>query len=202
MNNSLPWLNNLWRRVAGPSDPAGYRPGATLARLMQELPAWETEHLSARRLRLTLPQGVSVQIDERTQSLFMAHIAGCHFRVEGECRLHQPFTLSARTKGWFSRDGVTFFCREEHAGSRQVLAALERYPQIAGVLSGLTFRRWHMQAGEGKWRLDIEPFAASEVVSRLPPGRRYLRLGQREAHNLFSVLLMFSQLMERLDDEK
>ena len=43
-------------------------------------------------------------------------------------------------------------------------------------------------------------FCRSEVVSRLPAGRRYLRLEPEQRRLLLSSLLMIGQLMERLDE--
>ena len=81
-----------------------------------------------------------------------------------------------------------------------MIAALRRYPQIAETLEQLDFRRIQLTVAAGHWRLEIEHFAASEVVSRLPAGRRYLRLEPEQRRLLLSSLLMIGQLMEKLDE--
>jgi hypothetical protein len=76
---------------------------------------------------------------------------------------------------------------------------LDSYPQIADTLSRLDFRRARFTVAAGRWSFDIEHFAASEVVSRLPAGRRYLRLERVQRQHLLSALLMMGQLMEKLN---
>lgn len=195
--NSFPLWRNKLRRAA----PAGYCCGATLTRLLPALARWSPERLSAGRLRLALPGGVEVRITEAPRPLFLAHLVSCRFRVQGATRLNGPLRLLARDRGWLRRRGMVFYSRHSHPDSRRLLAALNDYPQIAARLSALDFRHWEMVVEGGRWWLEIEPFAASEVVSRLPPGRRWLRLVPDQQHALLSVLLMFSQLMARIDEQ-
>ena len=52
-----------------------------------------------------------------------------------------------------------------------------------------------LEAEAGHWRLNIEHFAASEVVSRVPASRRYLPLAREQRRLLLSSFLMIHQLM-------
>lgn len=191
----LPSLNRAWRRA-----PAGYRPGAALDRLARNLAPYACERLVPGLLRLTLPQGPQIEISEQVQGLFMAHIVSHRFRLQGRCD-GQPLTLDVVTGGWLRRRGVRYLLRQRHAAAQRLLDGLLRYPQIGETLAQLDFRRVRLTVNDGRWQVDIEHFAASEVVSRLPAGRRYLRLDAEQRRLLLSSLLMIGQLMEKLNHE-
>ncbi|ENZ7198313.1 DUF3156 family protein [Klebsiella variicola] len=194
MISLIPSLNRIWRQ-----EPAGYQPGLTLDRLTQNLHPYACERLSARQLRLRLQQGLSIDICEQAQGLFMAHIVSHRFCVSGECGWSAPLTMEAIAQGWLRQRGVQFRCRRTHAGTAVLLAALNSYPQIADTLARLDFRRARLIVAAGRWSFEIEHFAASEVVSRIPAGRRYLHLERAQRQHLLSALLMMGQLMEKLN---
>ncbi len=191
----LPSLNRFWRR-----DPPGYRPGATLDRLLANLRPYACERVAPTQLRLALPQGPVIEVAEQVQSLFLAHIVTHRFRLQGRTRLAEPMVLNIITGGWLRRNGMIYRTKARHDGARRLVAALRQYPQIAETLARLDFRRATLTLKEGDWRLDIEHFAASEVVSRLPASRRYLRLDTEQRRLLLSCFLMISQLMEKCDE--
>jgi hypothetical protein len=191
----LPSLNRFWQR-----DPPGYQPGATLDRLISNLRPYACERVTPQQLRLSLPQGPVIEVAEQVQSLFLAHIVTHRFRLQGRTRLAEPVVLSIITGGWLRRNGVIYRTTAKHDSARQLVAALQQYPQIGEALVRLDFRRATLTLKAGDWWLEIEHFAASEVVSRLPASRRYLRLETEQRRLLLSSFLMISQLMEKLDE--
>ncbi|MBL5905665.1 DUF3156 family protein [Serratia fonticola] len=191
----LPSLNRYWRR-----DPPGYQVGTTLNRLTANLQPYACELVAVNQLRLTLPQGPVIEVTEQVQSLFLAHIVTHRFRLQGRTRFTEPLVLNIITGGWLRRNGVIYRTKAKHDGARQLIAALQRYPQIEDTLAKLDFRRATLTITEGRWQLDIEHFAASEVVSRVPASRRYLRLEAEQRRLLLSSFLMVSQLMEKCDE--
>lgn len=195
MINLIPSINRVWRQ-----EPAGYQPGLALDRLTQNLHPYACERLSARQLRLRLQQGLDIDVCEQAQGLFMAHIVSHRFCVSGECDWSAPLTMEAIAQGWLRQRGVQFRCRRTHTGAARLLVALDSYPQIADTLCRLDFRRARLTVVGGRWSFEIEHFAASEVVSRIPAGRRYLRLERVQRQHLLSTLLMMRQLMEKLNE--
>ncbi|MBL5829277.1 DUF3156 family protein [Serratia fonticola] len=191
----LPSLNRYWQR-----DPPGYQVGTTLNRLTANLRPYACERVAVNQLRLTLPQGPVIEVAEQVQSLFLAHIVTHRFRLQGRTRFTEPLVLNIITGGWLRRNGVIYRTKAKHDGARQLIAALQRYPQIEDTLAKLDFRRATLTITEGRWQLDIEHFAASEVVSRVPASRRYLRLEAEQRRLLLSSFLMVSQLMEKCDE--
>lgn len=191
----LPSLNRYWRR-----DPPGYQAGTTLNRLTMNLQPYACERVAVNQLRLKLPQGPVIEVAEQVQSLFLAHIVTHRFRLQGRTRFTEPLVLNIITGGWLRRNGVIYRTKAKHDGARQLIAALQRYPQIEDTLAKLDFRRASLTIKEGNWQLDIEHFAASEVVSRIPASRRYLRLEAEQRRLLLSSFLMIGQLMEKCDE--
>lgn len=54
-----------------------------------------------------------------------------------------------------------------------------------------------MTFDDSGWRCGIEPWAASEVVCKMPPLRRYLRLEAQQRMLLLSVLAMINQAVSQ-----
>ncbi|HEI8866700.1 DUF3156 family protein [Serratia sp. AKBS12] len=191
----LPSLDRFWRR-----NPAGYRPGEALDRLQRDLRPYACERHAIGALTLRLPQGPVITVRERPQSLFLAHIVSHRFSLNGGTALTDALTLTIGVGGWLRRGAVRYRLVHAGSGGQRLLAALQRYPQIGEALAQLDFRHAALTLRDGHWQLELEHFAASEVVSRLPAGRRYLRLLPEQRRLLLSVCLMFSQLMEKLDE--
>lgn len=72
------------------------------------------------------------------------------------------------------------------------------YPQIFTALEQLHFRQLNLWSEQGRWRLEIEHFAASEVISQVPVERRYQKLHHEQRQQLLNVMQMFEQLMTRV----
>ncbi|AVJ16124.1 DUF3156 family protein [Serratia sp. JUb9] len=190
-----PSVNRVWQR-----EPAGYRAGSALDRLQADLRPYACERLSAGRLCLTLPQGPQLEISERPQALFLAHIVSHRFSLSGRTALTGSARLTVRGTGWWRQRGVRYCTAGDEAAARQLTGWLARYPQIGATLAQLDFRHAQLTLAAGRWQFSIEHFAACEVVSRLPPGRRYLRLTAAQRCLLLSACLMVAQLMEKIDD--
>ncbi|HGM6860518.1 TPA: DUF3156 family protein [Serratia rubidaea] len=190
-----PSAERLWRH-----EPAGYRAGGALERLQADLRPYACERLSAGRLRLTLPQGPVLEVSERPQALFLAHIVSHRFCLGGDTSLTGSVRLTVRGAGWLRRRGVRYRTVGDKAAARRITEWLARYPQIGATLAQLDFRHAQLTLAAGRWQFSVEHFAACEVVSRLPPGRRYLRLTAAQRCLLLSACLMVAQLMEKMND--
>jgi hypothetical protein len=70
---------------------------------------------------------------------------------------------------------------------------LNRFPRLQQTLSELDYRRFSLTLDNQRWRCCIEPWAASEVVCKMPPLRRYLRLEKHQRMLLLSVMNMLHQ---------
>jgi hypothetical protein len=68
------------------------------------------------------------------------------------------------------------------------MALLQQDRDLHTALMPLDFKRCELIADENGWRLEIEHFAASEVVGSFPPFRRYIRLLSTQKLALLAVM--------------
>ncbi|WP_350304731.1 DUF3156 family protein [Photorhabdus viridis] len=191
-------FDRVWRRLNKPRYPIGYHAGVTLSRLEQNLSPYCCERLSAKSMQIILPDGLQIEVCEKPKALFLAYIVSCCFRLHGITSLKEKIVIKAKVKGIFRRKSVTYYCCRGAESGQQVIDLLNQYPLIGETLAELDFRDLTLNIYQGQWQFEVEHFAASEIVSRLPASRRYLRLTVEQCHLLLSTLLMFSQLMGKL----
>ena len=173
----------MWQRALDfalrPRPPKGYRPGGTLARLERDLSGLDYLGEEDGQRRYALPgSSWSVLVSEVVDSQLLLHTVSCRFSLQlplaGPA---QPCQLVFNHRGHWRRSGIA--CRLQR-GDAEALAALrqqlEQDADLHTALMPLDFKRCELLGDAAGWRVEIEPFAASEVVGRFPPFRRYIRL--------------------------
>ncbi|MDI4702277.1 DUF3156 family protein, partial [Salmonella enterica subsp. enterica serovar Cerro] len=78
-----------------------------------------------------------------------------------------------------------------------LISYLNRFPNLQQALSELDYRRFTLVLHHKEWYCGIELWAASEVVCKMPPLRRYLRLERHQRVLLLSVINMINQAMNQ-----
>ncbi|EHK72937.1 hypothetical protein PPL19_01800 [Pseudomonas psychrotolerans L19] len=170
--------------------PAGYRPGATLASVVRDLPGLRVTELAIDHLQVGQEgRGWTFEIQERPQALFLMHLVTCRFQWQRPTHVVAPLRIRLRHSGWWRRTGLAFRILEGRDPAReQWCAELVRDAALIEALQVLAFRHLELERRGGQWRLVLEPYAASEVVSRFPAYRRYLRLLPDQAQAALQVL--------------
>ncbi|WP_293764717.1 DUF3156 family protein [uncultured Aquitalea sp.] len=166
------WVERLARAA-----PRGYRPGATLRRLRLELRGVACEEVSGTRLDCRTDDGLAFTVCERTEAVFLAHTVCCEFRLPLPLACAGEGRIVIRHRGMLRREGL--ICQAQGADMGELAALARRLQQdhaLQEALLPLDFRCCELRVEDGCWQLCIEHFAASEVVTSLPPMRRYLRL--------------------------
>lgn len=163
----------------------------------RDLAGWRTEKRSERSGVLYLSESAEVSYRQRQKRLFMASIQSCEFSVEGAVNRPLQGNVRAHQRGWFKRYPVTFLAGKR-AAAGEVASWLNGFPNLQTTLSELDYRRFSLAIADDKWCCTIEPWGASEVVCKLPPLRRYLRLEPQQRMLLLSVMSMVSQAMALL----
>ncbi|ALR75879.1 DUF3156 family protein [[Enterobacter] lignolyticus] len=163
----------------------------------RDLAGWPTEKRSERSGVLRLSDSAEVTYSQRQKRLFMASIQSCEFSVEGPVNRPLQGKIRAHQSGWFTRHPVTFVAGKR-AAADAAAAWLNGFPNLQATLSELDYRRFSLMITDQKWCCTIEPWGASEVVCKLPPLRRYLRLEPQQRMLLLSVMNMVSQAMGQL----
>jgi len=166
-----------------------------LTALARDLAGWPLSQQND-GFQLQLDAKQQVMIGLRTRRLFMASIISSHFSCRGEAPLTTPCRIEVHQPGWLRRRPVRFRSRQP-AG--QMLAAwLNGFPQLRQTLAELDYRALSLTIDQHGWCCVIEPWAASEVICRMPPLRRYLRLEQTQRVLLLSSLKMLNEAFSLL----
>ncbi|MDX7988754.1 DUF3156 family protein [Xenorhabdus sp. 12] len=187
---------SFWQRINQQRLPAAYQAGLTLNKLERNLQPYPCERAGAGEL-LVYPEGkLVICVSERVKTLFMAFIVYTRFSIAGT--ISQPLNadIQVKTGGTWRKKQIRFVSQQKEGMA--LIAQLDNYPIIRQTLEELDFRLCSLKITNGKWRFEIEHFAASEMVSRIPATRRYLRLTSQQRHRLLSTLHLIDQLMKKL----
>ncbi|WP_137009406.1 DUF3156 family protein [Aquitalea aquatilis] len=173
----------MWQRALDfalrPRLPKGYRPGVTLARLERELSGLDYLGEEDGQRRYALPGSHwSVLVSEVVDSQLLLHTVSCRFSLQlALAGPAQPCRLAFRHRGSWRRSGIACHLLRGDASELAALRQqLEQDADLHTALMPLDFKRCELLGDAAGWRVEIEPFAASEVVGRFPPFRRYIRL--------------------------
>lgn len=198
MNSEVQVVNNLWRWLSGQRDPIGYQPGRVLHLVEKNLQPFECKRLSDRVLHVVCPQGLEVEVEERVVTSFRSYSITCHFHLRGETGLQQPIHIQAKNTDILGRGDTRFSAKTSNDDSRRLMAVLDCYPEITDALDCLNFRRLNLRSEAGQWQLEIELFAATELVGPRPVCSDYQRLPYAQRHLMLDVMQMFQKLMDRV----
>lgn len=189
---TLPKLS-WWKKLTQKRLPTGYQAGLTLNRIEKDIAPYVCEWGAPGVLLIQLPQGIKVEVTERVKTLFMAFIVHSRFAVSGVCDKTLAADIDVKTAGSARKKQVRF--TSQQADGQPFIESLEQYPVIRQTFEELDFTYCHIAVKNGVWRCEIEPYTASEMVSRIPAARRYLRLTNQQRHRLLSALQLISQLI-------
>jgi len=179
------WLKNTWNAL-----PRGYVPGNTLARVAHDLSGLRAAILAPTRWRFD-QAGASWHFDvlEQVSPQFLMHIVSSRFIMPvanseaGDARIRLTHRGAWRRRGlhWTIKHG-------ERAHMQPLLARLEADEVLHGALMALDFHAFELIQDDTGWRVETEPYGASEVVVRFPAMRRYIRLTYEQAQHLVNAL--------------
>jgi len=92
-------------------------------------------------------------------------------------------------RGAWRRNGLNWkILRGERALLQPLLARLDADDILYTALMALDFHIFELIQDENGWRVETEPYGASEVVVRFPAMRRYIRLTREQARYLVNAL--------------
>ncbi|EJD6582521.1 DUF3156 family protein [Providencia rettgeri] len=190
---------SLWQRLGSRLTkkrlPVGYQTGLTLNRIERDMLPYPCEWRAPGALLIQLQPELTIEVTERPRKLFLAFIVYSRFAVSGICHQDINAKIEVKTRGSVRKKHIHFVSKQ--IDGAKVIDWLNEYPIIRQTLEELDFNRCQIELNHGQWRCEIEPFTASEMVSRIPATRRYLRLESKQRHRLLSALQLISQLMEK-----
>ncbi|WP_336194290.1 DUF3156 family protein [Providencia stuartii] len=187
--------HSFWRRLTQKRLPTGYQQGLTLNKVERDILPYQCEWGAPGELLIRPQDELTICVTERVKTLFMAFIVFSRFSVTGNCRQAINAQVTVKTSGNLRKKHIDFVSKDEQGQS--LVSLLKQYPIITSTLEELDFNYCHLNIKHGVWHCEIEPFTASEMVSRIPATRRYLRLTSEQRHRLLSALQLIHQFMEK-----
>ncbi|EPJ8536947.1 DUF3156 family protein [Providencia rettgeri] len=189
---------SLWKKIGKLIQqrlPAGYQTGLTLNRVEKDMAPYPCEWGAPGVLHVQLQPELTIEVTERTRKLFLAFIVYSRFTVSGQCVDSINAKIEVKTRGTIKKKHVHFVSKQ--MDGQKVIEWLNEYPIIRQTLEELEFNHCEIEFSRGRWRCEIEPYTASEMVSRIPATRRYLRLIKKQRYYLLSALQLINQLVEK-----
>ncbi len=153
--------------------PAGYLPGVLLSRLRHDMGTLECEPRSD-GLVLFRAGDIEFLAQERVEPHFLMHEVSTQFIFHVPGSAPGDRHLQIRHRGSWKRTGIECIPPD---------ARLEADASLTEALLPLDFTHCELAQDAQGWQCRLTHFGASEVVYRMPPLRRYVRLsaGQRDA---------------------
>ncbi|MEW2741518.1 MULTISPECIES: DUF3156 family protein [Providencia] len=189
---------SLWKKIGKLTQqrlPAGYQTGLTLNRVEKDMAPYSCEWGAPGVLHVQLQPELTIEVTERARKLFLAFIVYSRFTVSGQCADSINAKIEVKTRGTIKKKHVHFVSKQ--MDGQKVIEWLNEYPIIRQTLEELEFNHCEIEFSRGRWRCEIEPYTASEMVSRIPATRRYLRLIKKQRYYLLSALQLINQLVEK-----
>ena len=171
----------------GHSSPAGYQPGVLLQRLQTDLGRLEFRPESDSEARIRDDAcGLEFQVREHVEAHFMMYVVTTEFsyRVPGSPPGDRRVEL--RHRGNWRREGVECV----PAGSQ---LPIDR--DLEQAMLPLDFTRFELIQDASGWLCRFTHYGASEVVYRVPPIRRYIRMSTAQLDALRATFMALRRLL-------
>lgn len=193
---TMSWIPFIGRRRE--RSVAGYRKGATLARALLDLGGRCTSDRDGAQAELSTTDGaLRIHVCEKVQSQFMMHVVTLEFGLRIPCALANTYVVDICHTGMLRRRALEFKVKRGARGDFQtLLLRLSGSTVLSETLMLLDFQRCQVIAGASGYRVCIEHYGASEVVTRMPALRRYIRLTQVQSGALLDALSAFRDLLQ------
>lgn len=189
---------SLWKKIGKFTQqrlPAGYQTGLTLNRVEKDMAPYPCEWGAPGVLHVQPQPELTIEVTEGPRKLFLAFIVYSRFAVSGQCTDSINAKIEVKTRGTIKKKHIHFVSKQ--MDGQKVIEWLNEYPIIRQTLEELEFNHCEIEFSRGRWRCEIEPYTASEMVSRIPATRRYLRLIKKQRYYLLSALQLINQLVEK-----
>lgn len=178
--------------------PPGYRSGNTLLCALSDLrEAFRPQVVEMAAAVFTNSDGsMQLNVRERVERHFQMHIVSLEMRLSVASAVEPGIRIDIRNTGLLFRTGIACSVASRH---RETVKGLtERImddPGLSRALMSLDFRRCCLESSDQGWSVLIEPYGASEVVSRMPSFRRYIRMDRRQVQALEEAFRSFRPIL-------
>lgn len=179
--------------------PAGNRPGHTLTCALADLLGEFTPRVveTSQAVLSVDSDGPAIEVRECVERHFQMHVVSLELSMCMAARVEPGIQITVRNSGLLYRTGIDCSVPARHRESVAHLTGL--ITADAALLQALTvldFRRCSLESTSNGWVVKIEPFGASEVVSRMPSFRRYIRMHAEQVRALRTAFRSFRTILE------
>gem|GEM_PF-182207 len=180
-------LKQQWN---GTTRPRNYVPGATLTRLAHDLTGLTARPISATCWQFSQSGAKwNFTVSEQVQRQFLMHIVSSRFVMPVTQSNKGNACIHLRHSGLWRKTGLHWKikygdCPQLHA----LLDQLNADHILYQALMDLDFHHFSLIQDNKGWRIEVETYAASEVIVRFPAMRRYIRLEFDQAQHLLNAL--------------
>jgi hypothetical protein len=185
------WLNR---------PPAGYRPGALLARLRQDFARLEYEALDDARARFHCPDlRLDFLAEERVHAQFLMHVVTTNFLHYLPCDAGSPARIRVRHRGAWTRQGLECVITRgsEDVSVHEAVRRLSTDTALETAMLPLDFTDFELERQPTRWVVTLVHYGASEVVYRFPATRHYVRLVPEQLQAILQTFARLSNLLSQ-----
>jgi hypothetical protein len=187
----MSWLNRT---------PVGYRRGALLTRLRQDLAPLEYEALDDARARFRCPD---LQLDflaeERVHAQFLMHVVTTSFLHYLPCEGGPSARIRVHHRGAWTRRGLECVIAQGAAdiSVQETARRLSTDATLAAAMLPLDFTHFELERQPTRWVASLVHYGASEVVYRFPATRHYVRLVPEQLQAILQTFARLSNLLSQ-----
>ena len=187
----MKWLNRA---------PAGYRPGALLAKLRQDLARLEYEPVDDARARFRCTDlGLDFLAEERVHAQFLMHVVTTSFSYQLPCEGGEPARIRLRHRGAWTRQGLECLVADgaEDVSIQEAARRLASDARLLAAMRPLDFTDFELERQATGWVAKLVHYGASEVVYRFPSTRQYVRLVPEQLQALLQTFARLSDVLRQ-----
>ncbi|MFC0180168.1 DUF3156 family protein [Thorsellia kenyensis] len=206
----------IWQRLKlSVKAVKGYQLGALLKKLEQNLAPYEVKFIAPAEAVFRPTEKLYVRVKEQVKPLFLGHLIQSEFSISSDfvssneeesqnnlmidnAHTGNGLTCQFQTTGMLKRQTIKPIIKGNMGISEQLMTLFSHYPEFYETLKKMDFTKAQLTMTAESWTFTVMHFAASEVVGRVPPIRRYIPLSGEQRQLLLSSLLMMQQLMQQL----
>lgn len=138
----------------------------------------------------------SFSVSEKIDRYFLGHNSIAVF----ELYLDQPGApigaIRFQATGRMKRTGIEAKVTEGGSSIQELAGRLVADKQLAATATALDFKRFTLEGGSGGWTVRVELVGASQVVTAIPPARRYIRLYPDQRNALLGMFGALERVLE------
>jgi hypothetical protein len=180
--------------------PSGYRPGALIAKVRQDLPHLEYQPMDDTSALFRCPERrLEFLAQERVHAQFLMHVVTINFSHCFESEGGRSARIRVRHRGAWTRQGLECIIAEgkDDVLVQEITRRLSTDDALLAAMLPLDFTEFELERQTTSWVAHLVHYGASEVVYRFPATRRYVRLAPAQLQAMLQTFARLSELLSQ-----